>query len=110
MVYGHIWHLIEISNVVVSDDHCTVVETKISTRSAFGRGMSHVELWLALRASYKCCQHMAGPLGQPYVYINKKNPNILATSTSKLIAQLSVRQKCTKRNLEGTNDPEIKQL
>ena len=42
------------------------------TSSPFGRDMSRVELWLALRASHKCCQHMAGPLGQPYVYKDEK--------------------------------------
>ena len=41
----------------------------IKTSSAFGRDMSRVELWLALRASHKCFQYMAGPSGQPCVYL-----------------------------------------
>ena len=43
------------------------------TSSAFGRDMSRKELWLALWASHKRSRHMAGPLDQSYVYINKIN-------------------------------------
>ena len=31
----------------------------------FGPAISVIDIWLALRASHKCCGHMAGPLGQP---------------------------------------------
>ena len=56
-----------------------LMEAGLKTSSAFGRDMSCVKLWLALQASHKCFQHMAGPSGQLYVYIHEKIPNILGT-------------------------------